>query len=254
MRTRTLTLLALLVPATAGAVEVGDRVLAMREGTNAFYPATVTELGDEYGTPVGSVRFDDGTVQSYGPITFEPSLRPFDWRVGSTVTCGDTTGAITAIDATHVTIDGATHAVADCRYERTWWDEVHPRWRDYRTYKTIKKLPKKGAKSPGADEVASAFSYALETADGGAYLVIKKCVTTGKTWSKITSGDELVAREIGVACGIAIPLPPKPQESFACVVETGVCRQAYLGDGEYGGCEWKYTTADPQQIACKKLK
>ena len=68
------------------------------------------------------------------------------------------------------------------------------------------------------------------------------------------SGDELTARTIDVACGIALPLPPKPRENFTCMIQYGVCRQPYQGDGTYGGCEWHNVSRDPDQIACATLK
>jgi hypothetical protein len=94
----------------------------------------------------------------------------------------------------------------------------------------------------------------LSGADGGSYIQIKKCVAIGKAWVKQNSGSELTARSIDVACGIAIPLPPKPQENFTCLVEYGVCRQPYQGDGQFGGCEWKGAGRDPEQIKCAALK
>jgi hypothetical protein len=248
----------------------GDRVLAMRAGTNSFFAAKVVTASYEG----GSVTFDDGTTQEYGPITFEPSLRPYTWKVGGQIECGPdvkavvdvgdaesdklTKGNITAFDGTkvEVTKDGkkATFELAACRHHRTWWDELSEHWRNYGGYATIKAMPKAGAKSPSPDEVSSSFSYALESMDGGSYIQIKKCVTTGKSWVKLNSGDELTARSVEVACAIAIPLPPKPQEMFACVVEYGFCRQPYQGAGEYGGCEWHYSKRTADQIKCASIK
>src|SRR5947209_4129247 len=70
--------------ALAGPPKVGDRVLAARGRTNSFFIATVTKASELDG---GSVKFLDGTEQNYGPITFEPSVRPLDWKVGSHLEC-----------------------------------------------------------------------------------------------------------------------------------------------------------------------
>jgi hypothetical protein len=265
------------VPAAALAAEgwkVGDRVLALREGTNSYFAATVKSVELEYDTPKGSVTFDDGTVQEYGPITFGPSLRKFEWAVGSTIECGAdakavvavgdaeskdlTSGTIVAIDDKSVELKNgdktAKFPLAACRHRRTWWDELHERWRGYARYQKVKTMPKKGAKQPSGDEIKSAFSFNLETADGGAYIVIHKCYATGKGWTKLSSGEEHTARTIDVVCSIAIPLPPKPKENFACVVEYGTCRQPYQGNGVYGACEWSYSNQEPTQIDCKKAK
>ena len=231
----------------------GTKVLALRGSTNAYFVATVKTATDDG----GSVTYLDGTVQEFGPITFPVALRAFDWKVGSELQCtaDDTTGKVTAIDDAQVELDGkAKFRLAACRHQRTWWDEVSPFWRDYASYKTIKALPKAGAKSPNADEITSSFSFFLSSADGGSYIVIKKCVATGRGWVKLSSGDELTARAIDVACGIALPLPPKPRESFTCMVQYGTCRQAYQGDGVYGACEWHNVDRNPDQISCGALK
>lgn len=251
-------------------VKVGDRVLALRQATNSYFAATVKTASYEG----GSVEFDDGTLQEYGPITFEPSMRAFEWKIGSELECsaaaattaavGDedspalTRGRVTALDATTVELDSAgTRAkfpLAACRYRRTWWDGVSVVWRSYASYPTLKAIPKKGAKAPAPGEVSAAFDYYLQAADGGSYLQIKKCLTTGKSWSKIMSGGDLVARVIDVACAFALPLPPRPQELFTCLVEYGQCRQEYQGDGVYGGCVWQPVARDPSQIKCGAIK
>jgi hypothetical protein len=253
--------------ALAEGFKPGDKVVAMRGRTNSFFAATVKTASDDG----GSVTFADGTEQQYGPITFEPSLRAFDWKVGSQLECGAdaktaatvgdeaadalTHGAVTAIDATTVELDKkAKFPLAGCRYHRTWWDEVSVYWREYAKYKTIAAFPKAGAKAPSGDEIRAAFSDYLSGADGGSYIVIKQCVATAKGWVKLNSGDEHTARTIDVACGVALPLPPKPRENFTCLVQYGTCRQPYQGDGVYGGCEWHNVTRDPDQIKCAMLK
>ena len=258
-------LLLLTATAHADGFAPGTKVLAIRGSTNSYYAATVKTASDDG----GSVTYLDGTVQEFGPITFPVALRAYDWKIGSELQCAAdakaaaaagedatlTAGKVTAIDAATVELDGkAKFPLAACRHHRTWWDEVSPFWRDYASYKTIKALPKAGAKDPNADEITSAFSFFLSSADGGSYIVIKKCVATGKGWVKMNSGDELTARTVDVACGIALPLPPKPREMFTCMIQYGVCRQPYQGDGVYGGCEWHNADRDPDQISCAALK
>ena len=252
--------------AFAEGVKPGDHVLAIRPRTNSLFAATVKTANDEG----GSVTFADGTVQTYGPITFAPSVHAFDWKVGSQLECsadakttaavGDETsdalthGAVTSIDATTVELDKkAKFPIAACRAHRTWWDEVSASWREYAKYPTIKAFPKAGTRAPSGDEIRAGFSDYLSGSDGGSYIVIKRCVATGKGWVKLNSGQDLTARTIDVACGFALPLPPKPRENFTCMVEYGTCRQPYEGDGVFGGCEWHGASRDPDQIKCSLL-
>jgi hypothetical protein len=271
-----LVIASLLVSGTAFAAwKEGDRVLAMRSGTNSFFAATVkhVEAEPELGK-TSSVTFDDGTVQEYGPITWDASIRAFDWKAGSPLECspdaattagvGDedspqlTAGTVASIDKTSVELSAggkqSKFPLAACRYRRTWWDELSEHWRNYASYKTAKGMPAAGARSPAPNEIQSAFSFYLESADGGAYIAIKKCVATGSGWIKMNSGSELTARTIDVACAIAVPLPPKPRENFTCMIEYGTCRQPYQGNNEYGACEWKYASRDPEQVSCGAVK
>ena len=254
--------------------KVGDRVLALRAGTNSYFAGTVKKVPPPGEFENGTVTFDDGKTQEYGPITFEPSLRPFDWKIGSQIECAAdaatavdvgendspklTAGRVTAIDDKTIELDSSgtktKFPLAACRYRRTWWDELSPHWRNYASYKTVKALPKAGMKSPTHKEIESSFSFYLESADGGSYIVIKKCVAIGKKWGKIMQGGALVARTVDVACAIAIPLPPKPRENFTCLVDYGQCRQEWQGGNVYGGCEWNNSTRASEQIACKSVK
>jgi hypothetical protein len=254
----------------------GEQVLAVRNGTGAMFPATLSHLvADVDLDNPNAVTFADGTEQKYGPITWPTQVKPFDWKVGqdniecaadaktlATEASGSaqlTTGTISAIDATNLELTTADKkktkfAIASCRQHLTWWDGMSDRWRNYATYKKVAAMPRAKAKDPSPDEISSAFSYELSGDDGGSYIQIKKCVATGASWIKMTSGDELTARTIDVACAIAVPLPPKPKENFTCLVEYGVCRQAYQGDGEYAGCEWHWAGPEPTQIDCKLAK
>ncbi len=256
------------------APKVGEKVLAMREGTNSFFAATVKSAVTEDGNTSGSVTFADGTTQEYGPLTFEPSLRPFSWAAGSAIECGPdaataveagdadspklTRGTIASIDATSVELssDGKKQKfpLAGCRYHRTWFDELNERWRNYGKYAQSKGLPKHTPGTVSGEDIAKAYSFALESADGGAYIVLKKCVVTGKGWSKVSSGSELTARTVDAACLTAVPLPPKPKENFTCLVEFGQCRQPHQGNNVFGACEWKYAAAPPEQIKCPSGK
>jgi len=256
-------------------VKQGDRVRAMRSGTNSWFAGTATranpdiDLGD-----TNEVTFDDGGTAVFGPITWPAGAKPFDWKAGTNLQCSDdpkvtasigdedsdklTAGTVTAIDGKTVELDvkGAKKKfpLAACRQHRTWWDEVTEERRNYAKYPKVKAPPKQGAKSPSADAITSSFSFSLSSEDGGSYIVIKSCVATGSGWTKMNSGDELTARTIDVACVTAVPLPPKPKENFACLVEYGICRQPYQGGGQFGGCEWHYTGKQPNQIDCKAVK
>ena len=270
-----LVICSVVVLAVGAVPRVGDRVLAMREGTNSFFAATVKSAETEDGNTSGSVKFDDGTEQEYGPISFEPSLRPFDWRVGSRIECGAsaqvavdagdaessnlTAGTISALTATTIELTDAagrkaSFPLSGCRYHRTWWDELAEKWRNYAKYPSIAAMPASGSATPTATEIQSIYSSALESMDGGSYIQLKKCVVTGRGWSRVTSGSELLARQIEAACAIAIPLPPRPQENFTCIVEYGVCKQPYLGDNQFGDCEWHYSATAANQIACAAIR
>jgi hypothetical protein len=72
-------------------------------------------------------------------------------------------------------------------------------------------------------------------ADGGSYLQVKKCVATGGSWIPLRAGDRVLGRTIAAACAFALPLPPKPRENFACMIELGACEQDAVGVG-WGAC------------------
>src|SRR5262245_61460435 len=86
----------LLVASPALAWKDGDRVLALRSGTNSWFAATVkhVELEPDLGK-TSSVTFDDSNVQEYGPITWDASVRSFDWKAGTLLECS-TDAATTA--------------------------------------------------------------------------------------------------------------------------------------------------------------
>jgi hypothetical protein len=235
----------------------GERVLGKRDGQ--YHPAKVTASGDA-GV---ELAFDDGATATLPA----EAVKPFDWKVGTRVECrfqGDKdrpfyAGAITALDGDTLTIgyddlDGETVPVAMCREPKFWWDEMSDLFTKHASYKLIKAMPKRGSKLVTPGEASGALDYWLQAVDGGVYIKIRTCVVTGKAWSKISSGDELVARTIDVACAIEVPLPPEPQKMGVCLVLYASCRQEHQGYGEYGGCTYVPRALEPNRIDCKKAK
>jgi hypothetical protein len=242
-------------------------VLALRGDSGRFVAVVKTATEDG-----GSVTFLDGTVQKYGPITFKDSLHRLDWAAGTKLDCsadpavtakaGDksdklTSGTVVKLDDKTVELaheDGKTEEfpLAACRYRVTWWDRLAPHYTNYAKYEWAKALPARGAAQPTAEQVRSAFA-AFAPASG--YGQVKKCVVTGKDWVTLRTGSRVVARTVDVACGMALPIPPKPRENFECLVEYGACYQEVTPSGQFGGCQWKLSSDDhpSQRIKCSAL-
>jgi hypothetical protein len=135
-----------------------------------------------------------------------------------------------------------------------WWDTMGDLFKNHASYKKISKMPASKGTQPSAQEVQGSLDFWLQTADGGAYIKIKKCVVTEKAFRKMSVGDEHSSRRISVACAVGVPLPPKPQENEACIVLYADCEQEYLGNQSYKSCFYRPSAAAPSQIACKAAK
>jgi hypothetical protein len=75
----TLAAVALSLSSAALAQEVGDWVLSPWQGSDEYYPGVIESSSGS----VVTVRFDDGSVETRQA----DSVRMFDWRAGSQVTC-----------------------------------------------------------------------------------------------------------------------------------------------------------------------
>jgi hypothetical protein len=75
----TLAAVALSLSSAALAQEVGDWVLSPWQGSDEYYPGVIESRSGS----VVTVRFDDGSVETRQA----DSVRMFDWRAGSRVTC-----------------------------------------------------------------------------------------------------------------------------------------------------------------------
>lgn len=87
--------------APAAAQRVGDWVLAQWRGGAAWYPGVIAQRQGEMIT----IRYDDGTMETR-PLN---QVRPYDWQVGTRVSCRWTDGRwyparITAMDPGGLTI------------------------------------------------------------------------------------------------------------------------------------------------------
>lgn len=67
------------ISAGTAAQEVGDWVLSPWQGSTELYPGVVESRSGNAVT----IRFDDGSVET----RFASSVRPFDWRAGSRISC-----------------------------------------------------------------------------------------------------------------------------------------------------------------------
>ena len=109
----------------------GDRVIALRHGTNAHFAATVKSISPHGGT----VLFADNTTEDFAAGEIDAALHSFDWRPGESIECavnattvlaagsGDSTlvtpGEIVSIDDVNVVLTSGTskssYPIAGCR-------------------------------------------------------------------------------------------------------------------------------------------
>jgi hypothetical protein len=75
---------AALLPAAASAQNVGDWVLSQWQDSTQYFPGVVVASSGQQVT----VRFDDGTTEN----RLASQVRPYNWRVGSRITCRWTDG------------------------------------------------------------------------------------------------------------------------------------------------------------------
>jgi hypothetical protein len=75
---------ACLLSTAASAQNVGDWVLSQWQDSTQYFPGVVVASSGQQVT----VRFDDGTTEN----RLASSVRPYNWRVGSRITCRWTDG------------------------------------------------------------------------------------------------------------------------------------------------------------------
>ena len=97
---------ACLLPAAASAQNVGDWVLAQWQDSTQYFPGVVVASSGQQVT----VRFDDGTTEN----RLASDVRPYNWRVGSRITCRWTDGSW--YDAT-IEAMGADGMTLNVRYD-----------------------------------------------------------------------------------------------------------------------------------------
>lgn len=94
---------ALSISAAATAQQPGAWVLGQWQGGNDWYPGVVTARAGNQVT----IRYDDGTTETR-PAN---QVRPYDWRVGSSVVCRFTDGNWYPARITAMAPDGLTISV-----------------------------------------------------------------------------------------------------------------------------------------------
>jgi hypothetical protein len=254
-------------PAKGGEVVLLERsfttqALGKSHTTAYIVPATVVSRQDGKVT----VTYEDGTQEARP----EADAKQLDWAPGQSLLCralGKPTADFTnhklvAVEGANVKVnpgygEDKTYSIMLCRQKHPfgWWMTMSPYYKDFAKYKLAKSAPVAKRKDPAPGEIQRALDYQLQGADGGAYIQIKSCVAAGGAWNMLENAatKRHTAREIPVACTVAVPLPPKPKENFQCLVLHGVCRQNYVGVNKYSACQ--YSTAvdrDPERIACPK--